>query len=200
MLKRSRFADLLLLVGGVSIFFIALAAFSLWLQARYAANAELTPFEADRQALERDNPQLQVEALQKWRSAYRVTERATGRHIHLPKREVPGAKIRFVDCDFSQIPVNVLVPNRALTACVELTNDRHVLSAYYFENDAKTADLIDFFENQVEADRRFRSGGRGQYEEEHEHWAAPGQFMFSYRVEAGAGFVGYRMVRNAARP
>ena len=200
MLQRSRLTDLLLLTGGVLIFFAALAALALWLQERNAANTELTPFEADRRALERDNPHLRVEPLQKWRSAHLVTERASGRHIHLPKREVPGARIRFVDCDYSRIPANVLVPRRTLTVCVELNNDRHFLAAYYFENDAQTAELIDFFENQVEADRRFRSGGRGQYEEEHEHWAAPGQFMFSYRVEAGSGFVGYRLVKNPPRP
>lgn len=198
--QRSRFVDLLRLSAGVLVFFAALVALALWLQARYAANDELTPFEADRRALERDNPQLRVEPLEKWRHAYRVSERTGGRYVLLPRREVPGARLRFVDCDLSRIPPNVLVPRRTLTVCVELQNDRHALSAYYFENDARTAELIDFFENQVEPDRRFRSGGRGQYEEEHEHWAAPGQFLFSYRVEAGRGFVGYRMVKNPPRP
>ena len=199
MAKPTKWTELLVFVVAASAIFIGAFVYS-HRSGDDDEPAVLPELTVDLNALNANNPHINAEKMAKGRSAYLVTEKSSGRAVRLPTREAPGAKIRFVDCDLKQIPRHLLYAVRKTLVCVEVRNDKHLLAAYYFENDDKITDMVNFFEQNVEPDRRVRAGYRGQYEEEQVRRTYPGNvFMFSYRIENGAGFVGYDEIKNSAK-
>ncbi len=91
--------------------------------------------------------------------------------------EAEGARIRLRECDLAQIPPQLLYPRRTETACLEIDNDSHKLSAYYFRTNDRNRDVIAFSEAPLgpshhthvslsrleERDERRREDGSGEF-------------------------------------
>lgn len=121
--------------------------------------------------------------------------------VMFPKSEAAGARIRVRECDSSAIPQHLLYPRRVETVCVEIDNDNHVLSAFYFRTKDRLKDVVAFYEVPLDSSRRFGTS-RSQTEERREERIREDgsrEFLFSYflsqRVDLMA-FVGYREERK----
>ena len=103
-----------------------------------------------------------------------VKERASGRQAQVPSGELAGAKIRFVDCDLTNVAPGLVYPNRTETTCLELRNDtpEYRLGLYKGRK-----------EKLVTRTRR----------KEFTH-----EFIVSYMLWTGGGFVGYREEKVAS--
>jgi hypothetical protein len=128
-----------------------------------------------------------------------VRERASGRQAQLPSGELAGAKIRFVECDLGSVAPGLVYPNRSETTCLELRNDRHAMSAYAFASPDDLERLLAFFELNVAPEYRL-----GLYKNRKEtlvtrtrRKAFTHEFIVSYMLWSGGGFVGYREEKAA---
>ncbi len=198
----------------VAVFVVATAVIvgAAWWQSRRMVSGDPADIASDPQAVVRAtqarNPQLLIEEEPgHGRPFVWVTETATGRRIQLPQKEVPGATIRFVDCDIAGIPPGMLYPHRTAMVCVDVRNDIHALSSYYFQSDDKLGSVVDFFELNVLPVRRNGIGsGREPAEVEHTERTKNDDdtrtFVVSYLLLHGSGFVGYRetMVTDPHKP
>ena len=126
----------------------------------------------------------------------RVKELSTGRTATVPRGELPGATIRFVDCDPAAIGPALLYPTRTELRCLEIRNDKHVLSAYVYATRDPLARQIDFFERNVEPSRREPLGGtrRTDVVERTRRKPFTHEFILMYQLDDDGGFVGYREV------
>jgi hypothetical protein len=131
---------------------------------------------------------------------FRIKELATGREAKVPSEELQGAKIRLVDCDLGNIPATLLYPNRSEITCLELRNDKHVLSAYSFATKDDLAAQITFFELNVTPQYRLGAPtGRGRsvvkrnWRKEFTH-----EFIVTFMLGSSGGFVGYKEDKTPA--
>lgn len=129
-----------------------------------------------------------------------VTERASGRKAQVPSDELQGAKIRFVDCALGDIAPGLVYPNRTETTCLELRNDKHAMSAYFFRSNDDLEHLVPFFELNVAPEYRV-----GLYKNRKEQLVTrtrrkefTHEFIVSYMLWSGGGFVGWREAKAAA--
>jgi hypothetical protein len=150
--------------------------------------------------LRTNNPKLTVEAEDSRRALYWVKESSTGHRVPFPMDEAPGARLRFVDCDLKQVPTNVLYPNRTAITCLEVRNDKHFLSAYYFETKDEVRPIVDFFELNVDADSRIPLFHRDHSAQRERRRKFTHEFIVSYMLEPGWGFIGYREEKNPGLP
>ena len=121
----------------------------------------------------------------------------TKRGILFPKAEAVGARIHLQECDLPAIPRQVLYPNRTETVCLEIDNDAHKLSAYFFRTRDSLKAVVAFFEAPLDPGQRLRSSGPGYVErrEVPSHEVGSREFLFSYFLWENydlLGFVGYR--------
>jgi len=139
------------------------------------------------------NPHLRIEDEFTRLPVYWIREPGSNRKIMLPKSEAAGAKISLQECDLAGIPPTVLYPNRTEMACLEISNDTHHLSAFFFRTKDNLKRVVDFFEAPLDRTRHFgtsRSNDEERREEDKSH-----AFLFSYLLHQSAdlvGFVGYR--------
>jgi hypothetical protein len=143
------------------------------------------------------NPQLRiVDALPRV-PVYWIKLPGTKDGILFPKAEAEGARIHLQECDLSAIPRQVLYPNRSEMACLEIDNDAHKLSAYFFRTRDSLKTVVTFFEARIDPGQRLHSSGPG-YKERREvlsHEDGSREFLFSYFLWENydlVGFVGYR--------
>ncbi len=129
-----------------------------------------------------------------------VRERASGRQVQVPSGELQGAKIRFVDCALGDIVPSLLYPNRTETICFELRNDKHAMSAYFFRSNDDLEHLLTFYELNVTPEYRI-----GLYKNRKEQLVTrtrkkefTKEFIVSYMLWSGGGFVGWREEKAAA--
>jgi hypothetical protein len=152
--------------------------------------------------LQAANPTLAVTTEFKNLPIYWIEERSTGRKVALPKSEAPGATIRFEECRPSRIAKEQLYPNRSEMVCLVVDNDEHRLDAYYFRTKDRLRDVVGFYNEALEPNRRF-TPSRSNTEERHEtRKRADGarELIYSYLLHQDYdlwGFVGYREERKA---
>ena len=147
------------------------------------------------------NPGLGIERDANRRPYLWVRESATGREVQMPTAELAGAKIRFVDCDLGRIPKNLLYPNRTDITCLEVRNDRHRLSAYHFRSADGWRPMQAFFELTVAPEFRLGAAPRNYMAERALKKPFSHEFIVSYLLWDGWGFVGYEEAQPAeARP
>jgi len=122
--------------------------------------------------------------------------------ILIPKSEAEDAKIRLVDCDAAAIPAQLLYAKRTEFTCLEIDNPSHKLQAYFFRTRDSLKDVVGFYNQLLEPDRRFSASN--QVEERNETRRRDDgsrEFLFSYymwqRYDVVA-FVGYREERKLA--
>jgi phosphate/sulfate permease len=188
---------LLILIPAIGVPF----AIGLFLYARFT-----TRNVADREQLTTDplhgklhalNPQLRIVDEFANVPLYWIKTPGTKDGILFPKSEAAGAKIRLTECDLSAIPPQLLYPRRNETACLEIDNDSHKLSAYFFRTRDGIKDVVAFFEAPLDPTRRFGASGSTVKERTEERRREDGsrEFLFSYflwqRYDLVA-FVGYR--------
>ncbi len=130
---------------------------------------------------------------------FRVKERASGRQAQVPSGELAGAKIRFVDCDLGSVAPGLLYPNRSETTCLELRNDQHAMSVYAFTSKDDLEHLLAFYELNVTPEYRL-----GLYQRRKEQLVTrtrrkefTHEFIVSYMLWSGGGFVGYSEAKVA---
>lgn len=153
------------------------------------------------QKLQALNPQLRIVDEFGRVPVYWIRPRGVKEGILFPKSEAEGARVRVSECDLSAIPPQLLYPRRAETACLEVDNDNHKLSAFFFRTRDGRQDIISFYEAPLEKSRHFGTS-RGKIEERAEY-ARGGdgsrEFLFSYllweRYDTVA-FIGYREERK----
>ncbi len=113
------------------------------------------------------NPQLQIEDEFTRLPVYWIKMPGTEQKIMFPKSEAEGARIRLRECDLSAIPQHLLYPSRTETACLEIDNDDHTLSAFFFRTRDRLKNVVDFYEAPLDPTRRFGTS-RSQTEERRE--------------------------------
>ena len=124
-----------------------------------------------------------------------VKEFATGREAQVPVGELQGAKIRFVDCDLGSIAPGLLYPNRTDITCLGLRNDKHAMSAYFFRSKDDFDHLLTFFELNVAPEYRlgqWKEGRKDHLVTRTRRNESTHEFIVSYMLWSGGGFVGYR--------
>ena len=123
-----------------------------------------------------------------------VKERASGRQAQVPSGELAGAKIRFVDCDLGSVAPGLVYPNRTLTTCLELRNDKHAMSVYAFTSNDDLEHLLAFYELNVTPEYRLGlyKGRKETLVTRTRRKESTHEFIVSYMLWAGGGFVGYR--------
>jgi hypothetical protein len=148
------------------------------------------------------NPGMQIEDEFTRVPIYWIQNPATGRRVLFPKSEAKNARVAIRECDLSAIPPNVLYPRRTETVCLEIENDEHKLSAFYFRTPDSLSQVVAFFNGLVEPERRFTLG-RGdrmdERREERKREDGSRELLFSYLLQQSAdvgGFVGYREERR----
>ena len=142
------------------------------------------------------NPELRIVDVFGREPVYWIKASGTEQGILFPKSEAEGAGIRLRECDLAQIPQQLLYPRRTETACLEIDNDSHKLSAYYFRTNDRNRDVIAFLEAPL--GRSHHSGvspSRIEEREERRREDGSDEFLFSYLLWQGfdlVAFVGYR--------
>jgi hypothetical protein len=139
------------------------------------------------------NPQLRIEDEFTRLPVYWIRAPGSSRKIMLPKPEAAGAKINLQPCDLTAIPPHLLYPNRTEMACLEISNDTHNLSAFFFRTKDSLKKVVDFYEAPLDRTRRF--GTSRSNDEERREEDKSRAFLFSYLLHQSAdlvGFVGYR--------
>jgi hypothetical protein len=129
-----------------------------------------------------------------------VKEHATGREAQVPIGELQGAKIRFVDCDLGSIAPSLLYPNRTDITCFDLRNDKHAMSAYFFRSKDDFEQLLTFFELNVAPEYRlgqWKGVRKDQLVTRTRRKESTHEFIVSYMLWSGGGFVGYREEKAA---
>jgi len=128
-----------------------------------------------------------------------VKERASGRQAQVPSGELAGVKIRFVDCELGGVAPGLVYPNRTETTCLELRNEKHAMSAYAFTSNDDLERLLAFYELNVTPEYRL-----GLYKGRKETLVTrtrrkefTHEFIVSYMLWTGGGFVGYREEKGA---
>ncbi len=120
--------------------------------------------------------------------------------VLIPKSEAEGAKIRLIDCNPEEIPRALLYPRRSEFACLEVDNAAHKLQAYFFRTRDSMKDVVGFYNELLEPNRRFSSSSAV---EERNETRVPDdgsrEFLFSYyawqRYDVVV-FLGYREERK----
>ncbi len=139
------------------------------------------------------NPHLRIEDEFTRLPVYWIREPGSSRKIMLPKSEAAGAKINLRACNLTAIPPNLLYPSRTEMACLDIANDTHNLSAFFYRTKDNLKKVVGFYEAPLDATRRFgtsRSNDEERLEEDKSR-----AFLFSYFLHQSAdlvGFVGYR--------
>jgi len=127
---------------------------------------------------------------------YWVTDPASGHKLLIPKSEVDGAVLRFVECDTAEIPPDLLYPNRVKTSCLELRNDQHSLRALCFSTPDSQSAVVDFYNGPLLPIHRRKVGAHPDaWRESTERRDGTGEFIYSYLLN-GVGpveaFVAYK--------
>jgi hypothetical protein len=125
---------------------------------------------------------------------FSVKELATGRQAQVPSGELAGATIRFVDCDLGNVAAGLLYPSRTETTCLELRNDKHAISAYAFRSNDDLEHLLTFYELNVAPEYRLGlyPGRKEKLVTRTRRKEFTHEFIVSYMLWSGGGFVGYR--------
>lgn len=150
------------------------------------------------------NPHLQIVDEFTRLPVYWIKIPGTAQRIMFPKSEAAGAGIRLRECDLSAIPQHLLFPRRTETACLEIDNDRHKLSAFFFRTKDRLKDVVAFYEAPLDPTRRFGTS-RSQTEERREvrrREDGSREFLFSYSLAQRfdlIAFVGYREERKPGK-
>jgi hypothetical protein len=143
------------------------------------------------------NPQLGIEDEFSRLPVYWIREPGSSRKILFPRSEADGAKVRLTACDLTRIPARLLYPNYTEITCLELDNDAHKLSVFYFRTKDRIKKVVDFYEAPLDPSRHFGSH-RDTYSERREEDNSRA-FLFSYFLYEAVdtkGFVGYREERK----
>ena len=98
-------------------------------------------------------------------------------------------------------PQNLLYPSRTETACLEIENETHTLSAFFFRTSDRLKNVVAFYEAPLDPTRRFGTSRSPTEERREERRREDGskEFLFSYLLVQRfdlLAFVGYREERK----
>jgi hypothetical protein len=148
------------------------------------------------------NPGLEIEDEFARVPIYWIKNPQSGRKILIPKSEAATARIGIHDCNPGTIPPGLLYPSRTESTCLEIENDEHKLSAYFFRTRDSIDKVVAFFNLLLEPNRRFTLGRGDRWDERREERKRDDgsrELIFSYflRQEADVeAFIGYREERR----